>query len=56
MVSGRAPGVAWSQDDPGSREPTRVRVELAERGYDVLVGPGVRERGLAVAFLLAPAA
>ena len=34
---------AWSQDDPGSREPTRVRVELAERGYDVLVGPGVRE-------------
>ena len=43
MVSGRAPGAAWSQDDPGSREPTRVRVELAERGYDVLVGPGVRE-------------
>ncbi len=42
-MRGRVPGVAWSQDDPGSREPTRVRVELAERGYDVLVGPGVRE-------------
>jgi 5-deoxy-5-amino-3-dehydroquinate synthase len=32
----------FPQHDPGSLEPIRVRVELAERGYDVLVGPGVR--------------
>ena len=42
MVSDRAPGSAWSQHDPGGLEPIRVRVELGERGYEVLVGPGVR--------------
>jgi 5-deoxy-5-amino-3-dehydroquinate synthase len=42
VVSDRAPGSAWSQHDPGGLEPIRVRVELGERGYEVLVGPGVR--------------
>jgi 5-deoxy-5-amino-3-dehydroquinate synthase len=42
VVSDRAPGAARAQDARGSLEPIRVRVELAERGYDVLVGPGVR--------------
>ncbi len=41
-MSDRAPGSAWSQHDPGGLEPIRVRVELGERGYEVLVGPGVR--------------
>jgi len=33
---------ARAEDARISLEPIRVRVELAERGYDVLVGPGVR--------------
>ena len=42
-MSDPTPGVARRQDGRGSPGPTRVRVELAERGYDVLVGPGVRK-------------
>jgi 5-deoxy-5-amino-3-dehydroquinate synthase len=41
VVSGPATGAASGDDDPGS-EPVRVRVDLADRGYDVLVGAGVR--------------
>ncbi|MGA3214467.1 MAG: 3-dehydroquinate synthase family protein [Acidimicrobiales bacterium] len=41
MVSGAANGPA-ARDKAGRVEPIRVRVDLAERGYDVLVGPGVR--------------
>ena len=33
---------APARDDAGALAPIRVRVELAARGYDVLVGPGVR--------------
>jgi len=40
---GTAPGAARAAEDSGRYEgPFRVRVELGERGYDVLVGPGVR--------------
>ncbi len=40
-MTGRAPG-AGAAARAGGPEPRRVRVQLAERGYDVLVGPGVR--------------
>ncbi len=43
-MSDRTPGAAWSQSDPSGPEPIRVRVELAERGYDVFVGPGVKDQ------------
>jgi len=41
-VTGRAAAAGGAPDGRGRTEPIRVRVELAERGYDVLVGPGVR--------------
>ena len=36
VVSDRSPGAARAEDARISLEPIRVRVELAERGYDVL--------------------
>jgi 5-deoxy-5-amino-3-dehydroquinate synthase len=39
-VTGTAP--ARADDGGGPTEPIRIRVDLDERGYDVLVGPGVR--------------
>ena len=41
-MSGGAAAAGGARDGRGRTEPIRVRVELAERGYDVLVGPGVR--------------
>ena len=43
MLSSESSGAARQQDHAGTLEPIRVRVDLGERGYDVLVGAGVRE-------------
>jgi 5-deoxy-5-amino-3-dehydroquinate synthase len=42
MVSTGAPGAGSPERGPAVAPPLRIRVELAERGYDVVVGPGVR--------------
>ena len=42
MVSVGASGTGSPERGPAVAHAVRVRVELAERGYDVVVGPGVR--------------
>jgi 5-deoxy-5-amino-3-dehydroquinate synthase len=53
VVSSRVPGLTPAQGDRSPRAPIRVRVELDERSYDVIVGAGVRAE---LAGLVPPAA
>ncbi len=41
MVSAAKPGAGPPERQPAAAPAVRIRVELAERGYDVVVGPGV---------------